>query len=454
MLRSRTLREGTVGLFAILGLILIGGIAVWLRGGGFGQDSYELFVEFSDASGIKIGAPVRFRGVDVGKVVSLAPTSNGVGVTLGIASAQLPIPRQSKITTSRYGLLGEAAIDINPLTTLDEQALSLNPNAEDCDAKYPIFCHQDRIAGVSDGGFIASLAKLSDVYSDPAFVNNISQAVKSAALAGDRISILSDEMLLLSRTARQEIQGISKTVDVYGGVAQDASGLIRNLDSVIAQNQVSLNQIFANAVQLTDSLNAIATENRGTITATLVGIEQTSRDLQQVAIGLNHTIARVNQGLDSLNTQQLAKDLETLMANAAETSANLRDASQAINDPTLLLSLQKTLDSARVTLENFQKISSDLDELTGDPAFRENIRRLIDGLSTLMSSSQALEQQVYTSQWIDRFSSVLKYQVENQQQLARFSAIAPPQSPLMKSLLHRIPPSPQLAKPPIIKTDK
>jgi len=61
-------------------------------------------------------------------------------------------------------------------------------------------------------------------------------------------------------------------------------------------------------------------------------------------------------------------------ANAAQASANLRDISNALTGPTNLLVLQQTLDSARVTFQNAQKITSDLDELTGDPAFRENIR--------------------------------------------------------------------------------
>lgn len=461
MLRSRTLREGTVGLFAILGLILIGGIAVWLRGGGFGQDSYDILVEFGDASGIKIGSPVRFRGVDVGKVVGLAPSSNGVGVTLAIASASLPIPRQSKVTTSRYGLLGEASIEITPLATLGEQAQSLSPKAASCNEDSPILCDRDRIEGITDAGIVAGIAKLSEVYSDPAFVNSLSEAAKSAAQAGERVSVLSNEMLLFARNARQEIRGISKTVDAFGGVARDSSSLIRNLDNTIAQNQFALRQIVANAEQLTENLNAIATENRGNITNTLVSIEQASRDLKGLASSLTHTVNRANQGFDTVDIQKLAKDIEILMANAAETSANLRDVSQSINDPVLLLNLQQTLDSARVTLENFQKISSDLDDLTGDPAFRENIRRLIDGLGALMSSTQFLEQQVYTSQLIQHFSTALEYQVESQQRLASFSAIASPQPFTSRSreiprasTLSALPRSPSLAKPPIIKLVK
>ena len=56
--------------------------------------------------------------------------------------------------------------------------------------------------------------------------------------------------------------------------------------------------------------------------------------------------------------------------------------------------LQQTLDSARLTFENTQKITSDLDELTGDPTFRQNLRQLVNGLSGLVSSTQQMQEQV------------------------------------------------------------
>jgi len=45
-----------------------------------------------------------------------------------------------------------------------------------------------------------------------------------------------------------------------------------------------------------------------------------------------------------------------------------------------------------------QKITSDVDEITGDPAFRNNIRRLFNGLGGLLGSTEQLRQQVAVSQ--------------------------------------------------------
>ncbi|MFM7577892.1 MAG: MlaD family protein, partial [Microcystaceae cyanobacterium] len=131
MLNARTLREGTVGLFALLGLVLVGGVAIWLRGGSFGNQGYRIFVGFDDASGLQVGAPVRFRGVAVGKVSALNPSSNGIEAALDFASTQLKIPLDSVIQITRYGLIGEASIDITPSRKLSPEALTIDPTSQD-----------------------------------------------------------------------------------------------------------------------------------------------------------------------------------------------------------------------------------------------------------------------------------------------------------------------------------
>ncbi|MGL5807492.1 MAG: hypothetical protein ACRC11_19010, partial [Xenococcaceae cyanobacterium] len=78
--------------------------------------------------------------------------------------------------------------------------------------------------------------------------------------------------------------------------------------------------------------------------------------------------------------------------------------------------LQQTLDSARVTFENAQKITSDLDDLTGDPAFRDNVRNLVNGLGNLVSSTEQLQQEMQTAKVLEPVSSNLKQQIKRQSQ--------------------------------------
>ena len=60
-----------------------------------------------------------------------------------------------------------------------------------------------------------------------------------------------------------------------------------------------------------------------------------------------------------------------------------------------------------MTFQNAQKITSDLDELTGDPALRENLRQLINGLSGLVSSTEQLQQQVEVAQTLDTLKTAM-----------------------------------------------
>ncbi|MDY7015247.1 MAG: MlaD family protein, partial [Cyanobacteriota bacterium] len=83
-MRSRTLREGSVGLFILMGLAVLAGVAFWLREIQLGTRPYNLRVEFANANGLSVGTPVRYRGVDVGKLVALEPGVNGVEAILEI----------------------------------------------------------------------------------------------------------------------------------------------------------------------------------------------------------------------------------------------------------------------------------------------------------------------------------------------------------------------------------
>lgn len=70
---SRSLRESSLGLFVLLAAALFVLLIVWLRGFSPGKRSYNAFIEFDNAGGIKQGTPVAYRGIKVGEVVGVKP---------------------------------------------------------------------------------------------------------------------------------------------------------------------------------------------------------------------------------------------------------------------------------------------------------------------------------------------------------------------------------------------
>ena len=119
MIFGKTKLELKVGFFVFIGLLIliifilsIGGFKTWSSG-------YRIKVNFNFVNGIKIGAPVRFAGVDVGEVkeikLELLPKENRSNICLVIwVRSIVLIPSDSTVWVNTLGLLGEKYIEIMP----------------------------------------------------------------------------------------------------------------------------------------------------------------------------------------------------------------------------------------------------------------------------------------------------------------------------------------------------
>src|SRR4028119_1074237 len=213
-MRSRTIREGSVGLLILLGLGVFAGLVLWIRGLNLSNRTYKFVVNFPNVAGMQSGATVRYRGVSVGRITEVQAETNGVAATVEISSADLLIPRNAIIEANQSGLIGETSIDITPQTVLSKDALSINPLSSKCNANL-VICNQARLKGaigVSFDELLRNTIRFSAVYSDPTFFNNVNTLTKNASIASAGVSQLTAELSLLSRSVRQEVGGFSTAV--------------------------------------------------------------------------------------------------------------------------------------------------------------------------------------------------------------------------------------------------
>ena len=102
-----------VGLFILMTLgLLIGGV-VWLRGAAM-NPAYRFYVAYKDPDRITEGAPVYFRGVQVGRVseVKLHPSMEYTYVHVGIQDPSVVMPRNARIFVRVEGITGQRFLDI------------------------------------------------------------------------------------------------------------------------------------------------------------------------------------------------------------------------------------------------------------------------------------------------------------------------------------------------------
>jgi phospholipid/cholesterol/gamma-HCH transport system substrate-binding protein len=394
-MRSRTLKEGSVGLMIIGSIILFSGLALWIRGFQFGAKSYTIVADFPDVNGIKLGDGVRYRGLRIGKIEEIKPGTNSVDVSIKIDSTDLIIPKNSVIQARSAGLIGETYIDIVPKSNLSVQNQNLTPLGNQCNPS-KIICNQARIPGeraITLDDILPYTYRFSKAYGEPEFVAKIDQTVENSALAAEEITKLSRNSSALVKELQKEVSNISMVTKTVNDVANNTS---KELITTAQTYQETAKQIS----QLTQSVESLITQNKTNLTTTLDSIGTTSDRLQNL-------VTKIDKTVDTADTQKLAANLATLTTNAAVASENLKNVSQSFGNQESLVSLQQTLDSARVTFDNAQKITADLESITGDPAFLENFRTLVDGLSNLVSSTEQLEQQVKTSKAIEPMQKAL-----------------------------------------------
>lgn len=398
---QRTLKEGSVGLLFLLGLGTFGLILLWLNRYTAARSTYKAVVEFADAGGMQRGALVRFRGVRVGRISQIQPGPNAVEVEIEFAQSDLIIPRNVVIEANQSGLISESIIDITPKSSLPVGQNLAKPLDKNCDASL-IICNNSRLKGqigISLDALIRSSTELAATYNNPEFYQRVNRLLETSSQAATNVAALSQDFRSLTKSFQGQLGTFTDTANT---VQRATNQLTASTTKTVDQLGVTAGQFGTTATQasrlLTD-LDNLLTTNRSTLVGALNNITETSNQLRLTVSNLSPSLNRLTQG-------ELIKNLETLSANAAEASANVRNATQSLNDPKNAMLLQQTLDSARVTFENTQKITSDLDELTGDPNFRQNLRQLVNGLSNLVSSTEQMEQQAKLATTLESMKAV------------------------------------------------
>ena len=393
---ARTWREGSVGLLLLLGLGAFGVILLWLNRITPGQTSYRATIEFANAGGMQKGSAVRFRGVKVGSITNVKAGSNAIDVEIQINSPDLIIPSNAVIEANQSGLISENIIDITPKGDLPLGSVSAKPLDKDCNRSL-IICNGSRLQGVigiSVDELVRQSSNFAAQYSNEKFYKNINRTLETSANAAANIADLTKDLQGLSKTFKGQIGVFSGTAVTLQRSTTQLTATANKTADQLGSTAKDFSVTAKQAGRLLTNLDNLVSTNRSSLVGALNSMTETSNQLRQTVTSLSPAINRLTQG-------KLLDNLETLSANAAEAAANLKNVSKSLNDPKNIVLLQQTLDAARVTFENTQKITSDLDELTGDPKFRQNMLRLVNGLSKLVSSSKDIQEKTKVAVTLD-----------------------------------------------------
>lgn len=119
-MRNKAAIEILVGVLLVIAFLAlaflalrVSGLAV--NGGLFGDNSYKVRVDFPSIGSLKVRAPVRIAGVEIGTVSSINLNDNFFAeVTLKINGKIKDIPSDTTASITAAGLLGDDYVSLSP----------------------------------------------------------------------------------------------------------------------------------------------------------------------------------------------------------------------------------------------------------------------------------------------------------------------------------------------------
>lgn len=119
MIFGQSKLELKVGIFVFMGLVILTIFILSMKDFKNMTVGYEVNFIFNFANGAKIGAPVRFAGVDVGQIkeinfITTADDPKPKVLMVGSVRKDVKVPADSTVWVNTLGLLGEKYIEIMP----------------------------------------------------------------------------------------------------------------------------------------------------------------------------------------------------------------------------------------------------------------------------------------------------------------------------------------------------
>ena len=287
-----------VGAFVLaLCAVLIAGV-LWLASGGAFQQAYDLYLAVEDESvaGLNLNAPVKYNGVDVGKVreIQLDPTDPQRVNLLFAIKRGTPIKEDTIAVMKTQGLTGIAYIE------LSGGAVSSPPLGILAGNQYPVIRTKPSLSARLETILTNVLAKLDSTS------NNIN-------------AILSEENQASFKNALADIATVSRTI----AARKDT------IDAAITHGARTLD----NTAQATARLEAVVDRiGRGAD-----AIEKMGREVSKTSVTTERTVNAVGEEVQRFSTET-QPELERLLGELNTLAPSLRRLSeQTTRDPRGLL---------------------------------------------------------------------------------------------------------------------
>jgi len=284
-----------VGAFILLVVAMAIGFVLWYTDANDGREygRYEIYFTGS-VSGLDRGSPVRFLGVDVGRVRRLSiDTNNATRVRVVVEVDQAaPISAATRASLGLQGVTGLLYVNLKEASDVDRSAPLTQGD------QYPV------IEAV-DSDFDAFLASLPEMMGRAnTLLERISRVVSDENLAG----------------IADTIKGMRDTMSTMPQTAKDVQQLVAELRSTVAEIHGA-----------SESLRAMTAEARPEVQTALARMNDIATNLADASKRIDTFTQRSEVQLGNFTEQGLF-ELERLMRETRQAAREFRDLSRSLQE--------------------------------------------------------------------------------------------------------------------------
>ncbi len=353
----RLKNEVTVGIVVFLGIVLLVLSAFWLSGKPWGEEQLEISAVFREVGELREGNPVKFRGVQVGRVIDIELGAAGSGVVVSMqVSPQVVFPDDAGVLLASASLFGDWQASIVSRPTYPELEFTMPVEA-----------------GVMPGATLPDITQLTAVGA------RIAEDLQT--LAGRVELAFTEETAIKLRETIENVQAMSEQLT---GFVDQQTETYRNVSENVLLAAEDITQTTARVGRVAGEVEAAFIEG-GQIQLILQNAEQASTNLQELSVRLE----QATEGVPAMVAR-----VDTTLADLGQLATSASVLLDAIEPQ--VQELGPTLVEARAALATMQRAAERIEagegtlgRLIEDPALFEETQAAIATLRRVLADLQA-----------------------------------------------------------------
>lgn len=295
---SKSRLEWKVGLFVLVGLVLLGVLLIqFSKGMTFLRSTYEITLRCKTAGGLKPRASVLMAGVPVGTVgdIKLAPGGRSVLISLRIAS-EYAIHKDALFTLEISGFLGDQYVAITP----QDDKGPLFKAGDEARAEEPFNLHEFIR---KSGGSVREIEELA---------RNLRRAIDSL-----NTYALNEETLT----------NLSATIVNLNGLSKRASAAAARIDALVETNGAAFSLAVSNLADFSQEIKGFGTALQSVVATNREGIAESVKNIESSTRMMKTLVEDVQAGKGPIGTllknDEFGARMTEIVNNLSVTTSNL-----------------------------------------------------------------------------------------------------------------------------------